>query len=104
MRRAVAQALAAYGMRCGRAGDVLDLAEEMIEHDPYDEEARELAITAYLALGDRAAALRQYREYREMLRADFQCEPSPALLSLLNKAESRGLPSAKPAVLTSSFS
>ena len=104
MRRAVAQALAAYGMRCGRGGDVLALAEEMIEHDPYDEEARELAITAHLALGNRAAALRQYREYHEMLRADFQCEPSPALLSLLNKPESRGLPSAKPAVLTSSFS
>ncbi len=104
MRRTVAQALAAYGMRCGRGGDVLDLADEMIEHDPYDEEARELAITAYLAMGNRAAALRQYREYHEMLRQEFQCEPSPALLSLLNTPESRGRLSGKAAVLSSSFS
>ena len=39
----------------------------MIAYDPCDEPAREIAIRAYLESGDRAAALRHFRQYRDVL-------------------------------------
>jgi len=61
----------------------LAYALDVIGFDPYDEPARELAITAHLALGDRSAALRVFRQYRDALRRDLQAEPSPALAALV---------------------
>jgi len=69
----------------GRSGpqDALALAHEMIAYDPCDEPAREIAIRAYLQLGDRAAALRHFRQYRDTLQSELQCEPSSSLLELV---------------------
>lgn len=61
----------------------LELAEEMIGYDPCDEAARQIAITAHLASGDRAAAMRQYRQYRETLLAELQVEPSKEIKHLV---------------------
>ena len=61
----------------------LQLAEEMIGYDPCDEVARQLAITAHLATGDRGAALRQYRQYRDILAAELQVEPSNEIKHLV---------------------
>ncbi len=55
----------------------------MIAYDPCDETARTLAINAHLAIGDRGAALRQYRRYRETLAAELQVEPSPEIKLLV---------------------
>jgi DNA-binding SARP family transcriptional activator len=55
----------------------------MIAYDPCDEPAREIAIRAYLAAGDRAAALRHFRHYRDVLQAELQCEPSETIARLL---------------------
>ena len=61
----------------------LTLAEEMIGYDACDEVARQLAITAHLAIGDRGAALRQYRQYRDILAAELQVEPSNEIKHLV---------------------
>ena len=83
LRLEVAMRLATDAL--GRSGpqDALALAHEMIAYDPCDEPAREIAIRAYLQLGDRAAALRHFRQYRDTLQSELQCEPSSSLLELV---------------------
>ncbi|MEA2664223.1 MAG: hypothetical protein QOI11_1167 [Candidatus Eremiobacteraeota bacterium] len=83
LRCEVAQALAKAALDEGRTQDALALAHEMIAYDPCDEPAREIAIRAYLKSGDRAAALRHFRQYRDTLDAELQCEPSEALAALV---------------------
>jgi DNA-binding SARP family transcriptional activator len=83
LRLEVAMRLAADLLQNGDAQEALVLAHEMIAYDPCDEPAREIAIRAYLRLGDRAAALRHFRQYRETLQAELQCDPSPALIALV---------------------
>ncbi|HET9097568.1 MAG TPA: BTAD domain-containing putative transcriptional regulator, partial [Candidatus Baltobacteraceae bacterium] len=83
LRLEVAHRLAADAMSHGNARRALELAEEMIGYDPCDEAARQIAITAYLALGDRGAAMRQYRQYRDTLLAELQCEPSDSIKALV---------------------
>jgi DNA-binding SARP family transcriptional activator len=83
LRCAVAQALARHALDAGRTQDALALCQEMIAYDPCDEPAREIAIRAYLAAGDRAAALRHFRHYRDVLQAELQCEPSETIARLL---------------------
>jgi DNA-binding SARP family transcriptional activator len=83
LRCEVAQALAKHALEEGRPQDALSLCHEMIDYDPCDEPAREIAIRAYLENGDRAAALRHFRQYRDVLMAELQCEPSDALAKLV---------------------
>ncbi|HEV3154893.1 MAG TPA: BTAD domain-containing putative transcriptional regulator [Candidatus Baltobacteraceae bacterium] len=83
LRLEVAQRLAGYALGHGNAHRALELAHDMIAADACDEAARQLAITAHLAMGDRSAAMRQYRQYRETLMAELQCEPSDELKRLV---------------------
>jgi DNA-binding SARP family transcriptional activator len=83
LRLEVAHRLASDALSHGHVHQALELAEEMIGYDPCDEAGRELAITAHLRRGDRAAAMRQYRQYRETLLAELQCEPSEELKQLV---------------------
>ncbi|BDE07898.1 hypothetical protein WPS_31740 [Vulcanimicrobium alpinum] len=83
LRCEVAQALAKHAFDQGRTQDALALCHEMIAYDPCDEPAREIAIRAYLEAGDRAAALRHFRQYRDVLMAELQCEPSDSLAQLV---------------------
>jgi DNA-binding SARP family transcriptional activator len=75
--------LARYALMTGRSDDALRLAEEMIRHDACDESAREIAIMTYLARGERGAALKHYRQYRDVLSAELSCEPSRSLTALI---------------------
>lgn len=75
--------LGRYCLRARQHDEALGLAREMIARDPCDEGAREVAIAAYVALGDRAAALQQYRQYRSVLMEELRCEPSPAIAALV---------------------
>jgi len=86
LRLEVAMRLASHALASDGAQDALALAHEMIAYDPCDEPAREIAIRAYLLLGDRAAALRHFRQYRETLQAELQCDPSPALVALVGSS------------------
>ena len=83
LRLEVAQRLASDALSHGNTRRALDLAEEMIGYDPCDEAARQIAITAHLAGGDRGAAMRQYRQYRDTLLAELQCEPSDSIKRLV---------------------
>lgn len=78
-----ARQLAHDALANGRGEDALRLADEMIAYDACDEAAREIAIVTFLAQGDRAGALRHYRQYKDVLFAELQCAPSPSLTALL---------------------
>jgi ATP/maltotriose-dependent transcriptional regulator MalT/DNA-binding SARP family transcriptional activator len=79
--------LASHALEQGRNDEVLALTADLSAYDPCDEPARELAIRALLANGDRAGALRQYRQYRDVLRAELECDPSPAIGALVGISE-----------------
>jgi ATP/maltotriose-dependent transcriptional regulator MalT len=83
LRCEIAQTLAELALERGDTQEALALCHEMIAYDPCDEPAREIAIRAHLAGGDRAAALRHFRQYRDVLTAELQCEPSAALAQLV---------------------
>ncbi len=67
----------------GETSEALECALDGIACDPCDETAREIAIRSHLLDGDRAAAMRQFRQYRETLLAELQCEPSRSLAALV---------------------
>jgi SARP family transcriptional regulator, regulator of embCAB operon len=77
------QRLAQEALREGRPFDALELAHSIIERDPCDEPAREIAIRAYLAAGDEPSAFREYRRYRAALAQELGVEPSRSLRQIL---------------------
>jgi len=83
LRLEVAGRLAKDALSHANPHRALELAEEMIGYDACDEVARQIAITAHLAIGDRGAALRHYRQYRDILAAELQVEPSTEIKHLV---------------------
>jgi DNA-binding SARP family transcriptional activator len=61
----------------------LALVRVTLDFDPCDERSRELAIRAHLARGDRASAIREYRDYTKALREELDLAPSFALSTLI---------------------
>ncbi|HTA39460.1 MAG TPA: BTAD domain-containing putative transcriptional regulator [Candidatus Acidoferrales bacterium] len=83
LRVDVTHRLGADALERGDAYAALTCANEILGRDPFDEPAREMAIRAHLAMDDRAAAMRSYRQYREILQSELQTEPSPHLTKIL---------------------
>jgi DNA-binding SARP family transcriptional activator len=50
-------------------------AQRMLQHDPLRENVHRELIQVYLAMGERAQALRQYAQCREILRTELDVEP-----------------------------
>jgi DNA-binding SARP family transcriptional activator len=75
--------LARHALAQRRTDLALDLARVTIAFDACDEGAREIAIRAHLMAGDRAAAIREYRDYARALTDDLGLAPSFALGSLV---------------------
>lgn len=83
LRIEIASRLAKDALANGDTKLALELAGDLIALDECDEGAREIAIRAHLAEGDRGAAMRQFRALRDTLLAELQCEPSKALADLV---------------------
>src|SRR5262249_27696081 len=71
-------------------------AQRIIDLEPTDEAAVRIQMEAHLALGDRAAALRSYHRYAEVLERDLEASPGEAIramyqqLRALNRDELQG--------------
>jgi DNA-binding SARP family transcriptional activator len=71
-------------------------AQRIIDLEPTDEAAVRIQMEAHLALGDRAAALRSYHRYAEVLERDLEVSPGEAIramyqqLRALNRDELQG--------------
>lgn len=73
----------------GDAGLAAKIAQDAIEIDPYRESAYRLLMQAEVARGDRAAAIRAYRQCRQVLQVELGLEPSPAT-EAVNRSFSNG--------------
>jgi DNA-binding SARP family transcriptional activator/predicted ATPase len=60
-------------------------AQRIIELEPTDEIAVRLQMEAYLALGDRAAALRAYHRYAEVLEHDLAITPGEPISAMYER-------------------
>lgn len=67
----------------GRLGEAQLAVLAVVQSEPLRETARRLELRLHLAQGNIAAAIRGYREYRELLHAEFGVAPSPDLDRLL---------------------
>ncbi len=83
LRVQIAQRLASDALDRGDPDAALLYADDIIACDPCDEPAAEIAVRAHLASGNRAAALRAYRQYRDVLREQLQVEPSTSITELV---------------------
>jgi DNA-binding SARP family transcriptional activator len=57
--------------------------------EPLRESAHRALVAAYLAEGNHAEALRQYRAFRELLAAELNLPPSPLMEQLIAKIRTR---------------
>jgi DNA-binding SARP family transcriptional activator len=81
--RDVTDRLANHALAQRRPDLALELARVALDFDACDESACEIAIRAHVALGDRAAAIRAYRDYTKALTAELGVTPSFTLGSLV---------------------
>ena len=81
--RVVTERLAEHALGDGRPDLALTLARVLLDEDACDETARTIAIRAHIALGDRPAAIREYRDYTKALTEELGLTPSFALRSLV---------------------
>ncbi len=90
MRRTIAERLAHDALRRSDHEDALLLARQLIARDACDESAREIAVRAYLLAGKRSEAIREFRQYRDVLRRELDAEPSATFARLLQEPDGDG--------------
>jgi DNA-binding SARP family transcriptional activator len=67
----------------GRYADAIEVGLAALRHEPLRESAHRALISVHLAEGNPSEALRQYRRFRELLRAELGLEPSPLIKELV---------------------
>lgn len=85
MCQIVFERLAVDALARGELDHALQIARELIENDPCDEVARDIAIRALLAQGRRSLALSELRDYQKVLWRELEVEPSATLVALLHE-------------------
>jgi DNA-binding SARP family transcriptional activator len=83
LRTDIAHRLGIDALDRGETSLALTYATAVIDEDACDEAAREVAIMAHLRDGDRAAAVRHYRQYRDAVIEELGIEPSAKLAALV---------------------
>ena len=79
--------LAREAMGQWRWRDAVELADRWLASDPVSDEAAQLAVEARYLSGNRAAALAQYAEFRDLVAREAGCEPSRGLQALVRRVE-----------------
>jgi DNA-binding SARP family transcriptional activator len=64
-------------------GQAVEAAQLAVAFEPTRESARRALIEAHLAEGNRAAAIREFLHFRDLLERELGVEPSPRLRALL---------------------
>ena len=81
----VAAALADGLLRQGDHAGAAQACHRLLEYDPYSEAVAYKLMGAYVASGDREAALRAYRRYSEVLEMDIGEKPGEAIVHLYSE-------------------
>ena len=66
--------------------DAVGAALAAVHAEPLRESAHRALIRVHLAEGNHAAALRQFRAFRDLVRRELRLEPSPRMAALLTSA------------------
>jgi DNA-binding SARP family transcriptional activator len=82
----------------GRLQEALEKARRLLEWDPKSESSYKHVMRLLYRLGDRAAALKAYRQCQDMLRQEFDAAPSPETRELARQIERVDAPPPKLAV------
>ncbi|WP_063804150.1 AfsR/SARP family transcriptional regulator [Streptomyces roseifaciens] len=77
------EALAHRFVRARHFAHAVSAAGAAVRADPLRESARAALITAHLAEGNQSEALREFRQYRALLRSELGLHPTPELLGLV---------------------
>jgi DNA-binding SARP family transcriptional activator len=67
----------------GRYADAIEVGLAALRNEPLHVSAHRALISVHLAEGNPSEALRQYRLFRELLRAELGIEPSPLIKELV---------------------
>ena len=73
----------------GEYARVIELAQKLLATEPANETAHQHLIFCYLALGDRAAALKQYATCERALRDELNVAPAPETRALYARAQTQ---------------
>lgn len=82
-----ATAMAEHAAQEGNQAGALSWAERALAVDPLEEPALRHLVRAKLALGDRTGAIRAFERFRERLAAEYEIDPSPETVALLDELE-----------------
>lgn len=85
-RQVVLRGLTALAPRLvagGRTAEAIHVGSQAVRLEPLSETAHQMLITAYLAAGDRARAVRHYHEHAALLRDELGLAPSDATVALV---------------------
>jgi DNA-binding SARP family transcriptional activator len=82
LRRTMVKDAAEAALRRRRRREALSFAALAVELDPMDEAALRLLMRAHAAVGEIAAALRDFEEYRGRLADELGVDPSPETRAL----------------------
>jgi DNA-binding SARP family transcriptional activator len=69
-----------------QTASALMAASAVVEEEPLRESARRIMMRIHLAQGNNVQAVREYRRYRDLLRAEFDVAPSAGIEDLLHRA------------------
>jgi DNA-binding SARP family transcriptional activator len=77
------EVLAGLLAAAGRYGDAAAAALQAVRADPLRESAHDALIRVHLAEHNRSEALREFKHYQELLRAELDIEPTAQLRDLV---------------------
>jgi non-specific serine/threonine protein kinase len=75
----------------GHYDSAIALMRRLLELEPADEQAHQIVMACYFALGDRPAALRQFEILQRILRDELQAEPQRETLLLYQRIRNAAL-------------
>lgn len=67
----------------GRAAEAVEIGQQAVRLEPLSETSHQSLIAAYLAAGDRARAVCQFREHSALLRSEMDLAPSERTVALV---------------------
>lgn len=88
LERRCAEAIATLARTAAAAGDharALAWWARAVELNPFDLDTMRQQVTALLAVGDRATALRAARHHADLLRTELGLDPDPELMRLIDQ-------------------
>lgn len=68
-----------------RHNPVIQLAQRLLELEPWREETHRALILGFTHTGQRGRALQQYESYRQILAQELQAEPSPVMKAIYHQ-------------------